>query len=550
MISGRKKWWQVVALTAVGGGVIGGWFGLVRPQSAKSEQGRTDEAAWTRTIITAPPAVAEETRAPEPAPPTGPVTPVGGTLPIPVPGTSGPVAPAIPVPSVPVPSGPLPALQPAVGPRVPDAGLVGTDKNVLPTVPALPPTELPPLPTPPKAPEVKPVTPMTGAPPKGPDPVGPPSSLPDTLPLVAPTTPGTLPPAAPMAPAGLPLPAVPVSTAEPPKALPPPTPLVPPVESGTKPLSPVLPELPPPVGITPSLPPAKPADPAQPMLPAKSDSDLKPTDRGNTLNPTVPLVAPAVPIVPGPPSGTGREAPGKPVDRPKPPEPDFGTTDKFVFPAPVRPPAFDPHVPHQRDDTMLNLSTTAAFAVLGGALFAAEKASALPVVPLTSVNPAPGALVRAADPDVDKLKTDLAAANKKIEDLEKQVKKLTELLSGKRDDLGLRMESDPGAVEEIKRLKDKIATLDAELKSLKTQTALRPAVTAPEVKPKGIVKVVNEYPVEISMVINEKSYKVAPSTKIEVEVPAGEFTYQLLQSGAAATRSTIKDKETVTLRIK
>ena len=39
-------------------------------------------------------------------------------------------------------------------------------------------------------------------------------------------------------------------------------------------------------------------------------------------------------------------------------------------------------------------------------------------------------------------------------------------------------------------------------------------------------------------------------TKLDVEVPAGDFTYHLLQSGAAPTKSAIKDKETVTLRIK
>jgi hypothetical protein len=524
MIPGHKKWWRAVALTAVGGGVIGGWFGLVRPQLAKSDESPPAETIWTRTVITSQPAVVEVIQTPEPAPPTGDVTPVGGTLPIPAPNASGPAAPAVTVPPGPVPSAPI---QPVVGPRVPETGLVGRDKSALPEVPTLPPIELPSLPTPPKPPEVKPAAPMVDVKPK----------VPDAAPLT---------PVAPMTPAVLPVPAVPATSAEPPKAqpLPPPTPLVPPVENGTKPVAPpvapVAPVVPPPAGITPSLPPVKPADPAQPSLPAKPDSDLNPTDPGNTLKPTVP-------IVPGPPGGIWRETPGQPVDRPKPPEPDFGTTDKFVFPVPVKPLASDPHAPHQRDDTMLNLSTTAAFAVLGGALFAAEKASALPVVPPLSGVPVPGTLVRAADPDVEKLKTDLSAANKKIEDLEKQVRKLTELLSGKRDELGLRVESDPGAVEEIKRLKDRIAALEADLK--KSQTALRPAVT-PEVKPKGIVKVVNEYPVEISMVINEKSYRVAPNTKIEVEVAAGEFTYQLLQSGAAATRSAIKDKETVTLRIK
>ena len=41
-----------------------------------------------------------------------------------------------------------------------------------------------------------------------------------------------------------------------------------------------------------------------------------------------------------------------------------------------------------------------------------------------------------------------------------------------------------------------------------------------------------------------------PSKTLDVDVPAGNFTYQLLESGAEATKSVIKEKETVTLRIK
>jgi hypothetical protein len=63
--------------------------------------------------------------------------------------------------------------------------------------------------------------------------------------------------------------------------------------------------------------------------------------------------------------------------------------------------------------------------------------------------------------------------------------------------------------------------------------------------------VVNEYPIQITIAINGTfSYKVAPSKSLEIDVPAGEFSYQLLEAGTASTRSTIKEKETVTLRIK
>jgi hypothetical protein len=77
-----------------------------------------------------------------------------------------------------------------------------------------------------------------------------------------------------------------------------------------------------------------------------------------------------------------------------------------------------------------------------------------------------------------------------------------------------------------------------------------PSATAPLTGPKGVVRIVNEYPVEISLLVNGKSYRVAPSESRSIDVPSGSYTYELLQSGAAATTSPIRDGETVTLRIR
>jgi hypothetical protein len=251
----------------------------------------------------------------------------------------------------------------------------------------------------------------------------------------------------------------------------------------------------------------------------------------------------------GAPTGGGREVPGVPVDRPKPPETPYEPTDKL---RPVLPPFSDPH---HRDDAMLNLTTSACFAFLGGALLAVEQAKALPPVPPVPGLTLPGIPVRADEPDklkkdLDEAKTKIEAANARIKALELLVEKLNEQLNGKKDADGFKLTSDPGAVEEIKRLKNRITDLEGELGRLRTQTALKPAVV-PALPGKGIVKIINDYPVEITMLINEKStYHVAPNTTLEVEVPTGAFTYQLLQSGAAPTRSVIKDKEVVKLRIK
>ena len=190
---------------------------------------------------------------------------------------------------------------------------------------------------------------------------------------------------------------------------------------------------------------------------------------------------------------------------------------------------------------MTTVSSTAAAAVLGGLLFVPANPSGAfpPIAPAV-----PGAIGAQGQ-------ADLKTVNEKLDSIQAQLKQLAELLNGRRDDKGFRLESDPGLVEEVKRLKDKLAALEADVNKMKTQTSLRPA--NPIVDPragKGTVRIVNEYPVQISIVVNGTSYRVAPSKTLDIDVPVGEFTYQLLEAGAASTKSVIKEKETVTLRIK
>src|SRR5262249_1356030 len=145
------------------------------------------------------------------------------------------------------------------------------------------------------------------------------------------------------------------------------------------------------------------------------------------------------------------------------------------------------------------------------------------------------------------LKAQLDTTNAKLDGIQRTLDRLTELLEGKRDAKGFRIESDPGAVEEIKRLKNQLADLQKQMDTMKSSTSLRPGAT---ITNRGTVRVVNDYPVEISIVINGRSYRVAANTTTNVDVPVGEFTYQLLQSGASEVRSRIAEKEVVTLRVK
>lgn len=142
---------------------------------------------------------------------------------------------------------------------------------------------------------------------------------------------------------------------------------------------------------------------------------------------------------------------------------------------------------------------------------------------------------------------DMRTDAQKIEDLQKEVKRLTEMIQGRKDESGFPIPNS-GLLEKVRTLEDKVAVLETQLKDVKNSTSLRPGVVAPALK--GTVRVVNEYPVMVTILINNATHRVEPGKSLDVEVPAGDFNYQLLQSGAQPVKSTIKDKEVVTLRIK
>lgn len=142
---------------------------------------------------------------------------------------------------------------------------------------------------------------------------------------------------------------------------------------------------------------------------------------------------------------------------------------------------------------------------------------------------------------------------------QKEIKRLAELLDGRKDADGKASPVDVGAVEEIKRLKDDVFRLKEKVLSLQSQldelkkstTSLKPAPVDP-MAGKGTVRVENDYAIEITIVVNTMSYRVPANTKLDIPVPAGDFTYQLLNSGTglAPVKSPIKEKEVVKLRIK
>jgi hypothetical protein len=249
----------------------------------------------------------------------------------------------------------------------------------------------------------------------------------------------------------------------------------------------------PPAQVAEPAPPAKPVEPARPVSRTKPDSPLRPADPGFSVNST----------------GLGDPA------------------------APAAPPA--PGV-----DPMTTPSSAAVLtAALGLALAAAPSA------------PAQDADVGKIKAATDDIKADLAALKAVVNG---------NAAAGVRDGMIDRLKA---LDDQMKRLEVKMAQIDDKLSQMMTRTSASspvaggaiPGVPQPMAGPlgaaKGTVRLVNEYSVEVSLLLNGKAYRLGAGETRNVDAPAGDYTYELLQSGAQSkpVTSQIKDGETVTLRI-
>jgi hypothetical protein len=528
----RKRWWRIAAVAVLGGGaVVCGLVGLTRP--ARPAPHETAAALVEPQPVAPQSEVETPSRPPVPAPVVPPPTPA-----VPPPGVIIPAVATIPQ---------VPPVEPASLAGVTPPPPIPVVPAALPTIPAsqVTPGSLPALPAVPVIPATPATVPSGGV----------------SIPPPAPAEPvkPTLPPIAPAVPA------------ESPK----PTPKPEPAKPTVPPIAPVVPVLPPPsivpgvppvTELAPSPSPAKLPGSVQPDFLPKPDSGLQGGNTGNTVKtedtgkPAGPVTLPAVPApdlstpaVPVPPAttpvasqppalpavGAPGELPGKTVERSR---PAFPNSDKDVFPIP------NFTAPTPGDPTVIHLNKTAAAAVLGGMLLAPASPTAAAPLPV----PFPGRIDTRADGNEPKQQSE--DVTKKLEAIQRDLKQLTELLNGRRDKDGYPIETSRGLVAELKDLGDRLKKVEEELTKMKGQSSsLRPNIPSGPADPnagKGTVRVVNEYPVQISIVVNGTSYRVAPSKSQDIPVAAGEFSYQLLESGAAPTRSAIKEKELVTLRIK
>src|SRR6185312_10160780 len=299
--------------------------------------------------------------------------------------------------------------------------------------------------------------------------------------------------------------------------------------------------------------PAKSAPPAKPLPLATPDFNLRPDNAGNSVNP---YGATSRPKGMGPQPPTDKYVFPLPMPGAAPAAPDLPAIPAAptTIVLPTAPASIDPltTIPTPGADPMTAKQTTMA-ALLGGALavLPTHPAAALPMPPRPLTALAVPTVPVAADPVK-------GSVEERLTSIEKQLALITELLQGRKDSQGFYIPSDPGLLKSVKDLGDDVKRLKPAIEGGKKSTSLRPVAPAPApakntfTAGKGIVRIQNGYPVEITIAINSVTYRVAPNTQQDVFVPVGDFTYQLLNSGANPTpvKGPIGEQELVKLRIK
>lgn len=346
--------------------------------------------------------------------------------------------------------------------------------------------------------------------------------------------------------------------ADPPLPMPPTIPTLPtvsPAAPGVVQL-PTVSQLPtqPVAGTAPLIPPAPPIIPPLPTPTAPPEA--APTPRTGPPKFDLPgLPAPAVPVPTSQPpevAPSARPAQSREVSPPaRPVGSDFRLrpTDPGLTLKPGGPAAGQAAAPAPGDVPMLTANKLLLSATLGAALAGTPTPAQDP-----KSNPAaPGTGAEAVKKDdLADLKATLNGLKDDVARLKTVTKDADEAVFGKKDgkgagaDIGLlarfaKMEDD------LKRFEETLKRIEGRLNEMAKTTTSGFGPTAPA---KSFVRIVNDYQTDMTLILNRASHRLSPGEWKTVEVPPGSYTYELLVPGGQPVTSTLKDGETVTLRIK
>jgi len=102
----------------------------------------------------------------------------------------------------------------------------------------------------------------------------------------------------------------------------------------------------------------------------------------------------------------------------------------------------------------------------------------------------------------------------------------------------------------LSRIEERLSKTTVGSSPLNNASVPTPTPSTPVVVNQATVRLVNEYQTEVSLIVNGVSYRLLPGEVRSLSIPAGSYSYELLAPGSRAQTSTIKDGETVTLRIR
>jgi hypothetical protein len=119
-------------------------------------------------------------------------------------------------------------------------------------------------------------------------------------------------------------------------------------------------------------------------------------------------------------------------------------------------------------------------------------------------------------------------------------------------------QANSGNEKEIRALKSQIESLRKDMDSLRGQlstqptnpsTSFRPSFSPNMVAGLGALRVQNDYPSPMDVIVNGVTFQIMPFTTEYYEVPAGSFSYRIMGVDAATKFRTIEAGKTLPVRI-
>jgi hypothetical protein len=333
-----------------------------------------------------------------------------------------------------------------------------------------------------------------------------------------------------------------------------------PIPKTVDPVPVTLPPLPDPKLVDPTPKPIEKPDAPLPTVPGIDPVLPKPTDLPQLPQPvkpidpttSVPPVKPEIGLRPEPPPLTVKPVP-TPVGPETLPLPRKVGDEELPLPRPVVEQTTLPPVPTPGGGVPITTPTTPGLTpmpVSRTALLSALVGAAVSVAPAFADDPKPAdpKALEAIQKQIDDLKADVTL-------LKNQKKTLEEQLFGRGDRKTATTDAEKGVLKRLEEAdtarKEMAKKLDDLEKTLAQKSVSEKQPLSGLTPGKGLVKLVNEYNVKVSMMVNGTSYQLDVNQVKEIQVPEGELKYELVEfPNAVAKKTTIKEGETVTLRIK